>query len=245
MRHWCRSYYLLLVWSLLRVRTELPLFVIVQTLMSVGVVIGFSFLLPEATPKAALYLCTGGMTVALITVAMVIAPQNIAYRRQAGFFDYQRSMPVPRMALLAADATVWVGTALPGLVLALLVAAVRFDLSFTTSPLVVPAILLTVVGAVGIGYTVAFVVKPVLVSVVTNVIILVALMFAPINYPAERLPQWLAAVHEWLPFQYMAQAIRETIDIPATGVPVLPFVVLAVWSGIGLIVTSRVMTRRT
>ena len=29
----------------------------------------------------------------------------------------------------------------------------------------------------------------------------------------------------WLPFQYMARAIRETIDVPATGVSLLPFVV--------------------
>lgn len=244
MRPWCRSYYLLLVWNLLRIRTELPILVVIQTLMAVGVVVGFSFVIPEITPEIALYLCTGGMTVSLITVAMVIAPQNVAYRRQVGLYDYQRAMPVPRMALVAADATVWVATALPGLVLTLVVATLRFDLSFAVSPFVLPAMLLTVIGAVAIGYTVAFTVKPVLVSVVTNAIILVALMFAPINYPAERLPGWLAAVHEWLPFQYMAQAIRETLATPGTGVPVLPFVVLAVWSGLGLAVTSRVMTRR-
>ncbi|MFW6090457.1 MAG: hypothetical protein ACODAF_01195 [Actinomycetota bacterium] len=69
-------------------------------------------------------------------------------------------------------------------------------------------------------------------------------MFAPVNYPAERLPGWAQAVHEWLPFQYMAQAVRETVDVAASGVPVLPFLVLAAWAAAGLTVTSRVMTRR-
>jgi ABC-2 type transport system permease protein len=244
MRHWCRSYYLLLIWNLLRLRADLAIYLVVQTLLAIGVVIGFSFLIPDPTPEAALYLCTGGMTISLITVAMVLAPQSIAYRRQAGFFDYQRSMPVPRMALMAADATVWVGLALPGLALAMVVAALRFNLSFTVSPLVVPAILLVVTGGVAVGYTIAFVVKPALVGLITQAIILVALMFAPINFPADQLPGWLAAIHTWLPFQYMAQAIRETVDVPVAGLSLLPFVVLAAWSGIGLAVTSRVMTRR-
>jgi ABC-2 type transport system permease protein len=65
-----------------------------------------------------------------------------------------------------------------------------------------------------------------------------------VNYPADRLPDWAAAVHAWLPFQYMAQAIRDTIAVPAGGVPLLPFVVLAVWAAVGLAITSRVMTRR-
>ena len=83
-----------------------------------------------------------------------------------------------------------------------------------------------------------------LVGVVTNLVIITALMFAPVNYPADRLPDWAAAVHAWLPFQYMAQAIRETVDVPLGGVPLLPFLVLAVWSVIGLTISSRVMTRR-
>jgi ABC-2 type transport system permease protein len=51
-------------------------------------------------------------------------------------------------------------------------------------------------------------------------------------------------VHQWLPFQYMAQAIRDTVDVPAGGVPVLPFAVLIGWAVVGLTVTSWVMTRR-
>ncbi len=244
MRRWSRSFGLLLKWNLLRVRTELPMFAAVQTLIAAGIVLGFSLIIPSIDAEAALYLTTGAMTISLITVGMVVAPQIVAHRKAQGLLDYQRSMPVPRLAMLAADAVVWIVAALPGLVVVLGVAALRFDLAFAMSPLLVPAIVLVSAGAAAIGYGIAYAAKPALVGLYTNLVLIVALMFSPVNYPADRLPDWAAAVHAWLPFQYMAQAIRETIDVPAGGIPVLPFVVLAGWAAVGLAVTSRVMTRR-
>lgn len=244
MRHWFRSYYLLLVWTMHRMRRELPMFFVVQSMISMGVVLGFSFLVPEINQQVALYLSTGAVTVALITTSMVMAPQMISYQKQQGVFDYQRSMPVPRLAMLASDATAWSVMAVPGMTFAMVVAVVRFDLRLDVSPLVLPAVVLVIAGAVGIGYTLAYALKPTLVGMVTQVIIIVALMFAPINYPADRLPTWLASVHEWLPFQYMAQAIRDTMAVPANGVATLPFIVLAAWSVLGLTVAGRVMSHR-
>ena len=59
MRHWLRSYHLLLRWNFLQVRSTLPLLLVVQTLISVGVVLGFSFLVPQMDAPTALYLATG------------------------------------------------------------------------------------------------------------------------------------------------------------------------------------------
>lgn len=244
MRSWLRSYWLLLRWSLLRQRTFLPLLGIVQILLSGGIILGFSFLVPEIDRLTALYLSTGAPTVIVITVAMVMAPQAVAGQKQEGFFDYYRALPVPRLAMLAADATVWTVLAVPGILVALGVAALRFHLSFAVSPLVVPAFLLVTLTGVALGYGIAYACHPRVTGLVTQVIVFIALMFAPVNYPAERLPDWFAAVHEWLPFQYMAQALRETLDVPAGGVPVLPFLVLAAWAAAGLAVTTRIMTRR-
>lgn len=244
MRHWLRSYRLLLLWTLRRMQAEIPIFLIIQAMIAVGVVTGFSFLIPEITPEAALYLSTGAATIALITVAMVLAPQVVSTQKQQGVFDYQRSLPVPRMAVLAADATMWFLIAVPGLVLALLVAAARFDLTYSISPMIVPAFLLVITGSIGIGYTIAYAVKPTLVNVITNLMVIISLMFAPINYPADRLPGWLAGVHEALPFQYMAQAVRETMATPPGGVAILPFAVLGAWSIVGLSLAARVMTHR-
>jgi ABC-2 type transport system permease protein len=225
-------------------RTEIPVFLALQTLIATGIVIGFSLLIPQIDPVSALYLATGAMTVSLITVGTVVAPQVIAQQKERGLLDYQRAMPVPRLAMLAADATIWVSVALPGLAATLLVAVLRFDLQVSISPWLLLAIPLVSAGSVAIGYCIAYLARPVLVGLLTNVAMITALMFAPVNYPAERLPQWAQIAHEWLPFQYMAQAIRDTVDVPAAGVPLLPFVVLIGWAVLGLAVTSRVMTRR-
>jgi len=126
MRHWWRSYWLLLRWSVLQQRAQLPFLLMVQTLLGMGVVVGFAFLVPAMDRPTALYLATGAPTIALIIVGFVAVPQTVAHQKLTGTFDYLRSMPVPRLALLAADATVWVVLALPGLVASLGVAAWRF-----------------------------------------------------------------------------------------------------------------------
>ncbi len=245
MGHALRSYGLLLRWNLLRLRAALPLLIVLQTLLGVGIVIGFSFLVPEAGADTALYLTTGALTLGLITVGMVAAPQIVAQAKVSGIFDYQRAMPVPRLAMLAADASVWVALAVPGLIAAMVVASLRFNLTFTVSPLAVPAVLLVAICSVGVGYGIAYAAKPEIAGAMTQLVFFIALMFAPINYPADRLPDWLADVHRWLPFTYMAQAIRETVNVPATGVSATPFVVLTAWSVAGLATTYWIMTRRT
>src|SRR5262245_5044220 len=234
MRHGLRSYALLLRWNVLRVRTTLPLLIVLQTLLGIGIVIGFSFLVPDVDAATALYLTTGALTLGLITVGMVGAPQLVAQAKVSGIFDYQRAMPVPRLAMLAAAATVWVALALPGLIASMAVAALRFDLTFRVSPLAVPAVLLVAICSVGVGYGIAYAAKPELAGALTQLIFVVALMFAPINFPADRLPGWLAALHRWLPFTYMAQAIRDPVSVPPSGVPATPFVVLRGWSVVGL-----------
>jgi ABC-2 type transport system permease protein len=245
MRHWWRSYALLLQWQLLRNRHNIPYSLALQAVISAGIVVGFSYLIPHVDDRSVLYLTTGAMTMTLVMVGMSLAPQVVTYQKTAGSLDFQRSLPVPRLALLAADATIWLAIALPGLAVTVTAASIRFDLSFATSPLVVPAVLLVAAGSVAVGYGIAYAVRPALVGIVTNLVMVISLMFAPINYPAERLPSWAAAIHEWLPFQYMAQAIRETIDVPASGISLLPFAVLTAWAAAGLAITSRVMTRRT
>jgi ABC-2 type transport system permease protein len=245
MRHWCASYLLLVRWAAIRQRYLLPLVLVTQTLMAVGIVIGFSFLMPTVDPATALYLSTGAPTLCLITTGMVTAPQLVAQAKLEGTFEYNRTLPVPRTAVLAADVTTWLVTSAPGLVLALVTAMLRFDLHLRVSPLVVPAVLLVALTTTAIGYAIAYGSAPAVTSLATQVIVFVALMFSPINFPAGRLPEWLRAVHVVLPFRYLAEVIRETLSTPATGIVVLPFVVLAIWCAAGLAVTLRVMTRRS
>ncbi|MEU5942213.1 ABC transporter permease [Micromonospora sp. NPDC047548] len=243
--NWLRSYGLLVRWSAVRLKYLLPLMLIVQTLLAVGIVIGFAFLIPGIDQQTALYLSTGAPALGLITVGMVLAPQLVAETKTSGTFEYNRTLPVPRSAILAADLSIWLVTSLPGLVLSLVVAALRFDLSLRISAFVVPAVLLVAVTATAVGYAIAYAAPPSVASLVSQVIVFFALMFSPVNFPADRLPEWLQVVHQFLPIQYMADAIRQTLVVPAAGLNPVPFLVLAAWCVFGLAVTLKVMTRRS
>lgn len=219
MRHWWRSYLLLLRWAAIRQRYLLPLVLIIQIFLSVGIVIGFAFLLPTVDPATALYLATGAPTLGLITIGMVMAPQLVATAKTEGTFTYNQTLPVPRTAVLAADLTTWLVVGAPGLVLGLLVAVLRFDLTLRVSWLVVPAMLLVALTNTAVGFAIAYATPPSVTSLITQMIVFISLMFSPINFPADRLPQWLQAVHQVLPFQYMAEAVRDSLNTPRAASP--------------------------
>jgi ABC-2 type transport system permease protein len=244
MRHWLRSYLLLLRWAAVRQRYHLPLVLVIQIFLSVGIVIGFAFLLPSVDPATALYLSTGAPTLGLITIGMVLAPQAVAQAKTEGTFAYNQTLPVPRTAVLGADITTWLVISVPGLLLGLLAAVLRFDLTLRVSWLVVPALLLVTLSGTTVGFALAYAAPPPVTGLVSQLIVFIALMFSPINFPADRLPGWLQAVHAVLPFESMARVVRDTLTTPPEGIAPLPFVVLGAWCAAGLAVTLRVMTRR-
>jgi ABC-2 type transport system permease protein len=240
---WWRSYLLLIRWTTLRLRFILPFAMITQTLMAVGIVLGFAFLIPSIDPVTALYLSTGAPTLGLIVIGMVLAPNLVSEAKADGTFEYNRTLPVPRTAVLAADLTTWLAIGLPGLVTSLLTAVLRFDIDLRVSPLVAPAVLFVALAATVLGFAIAYAFRPATTNIITQTLVFIALMFSPVNFPAERLPGWLQAVHHVLPFQHMADVLRDSLTGVVPGVT--PFAVLAVWGAAGLAVTLRVMTRRS
>lgn len=241
---WLRSYGLLLRWHALGQRFMLPLILVVQALLAVGIVVGFAFLVPDLDPTTALYLATGAPTVGLLTVGLVLAPQEVARAKTEGTFEYARSFPVPRSAHLLADVSVRLGTALPGLVLAQAVAVWRFDLDYAVSPLVVPAVLLVALTATAVGYGIAYASPPMVTQLATQILVFAVLLFSPVTFPADRLPDWLAAVHQVLPVAAMAEIVRSTLTTPPDGVPLTPFLLTAAWCAAGLAAAHAVMVRR-
>lgn len=245
MRPWFRSYLLLLRWSAIRLRYLLSLVLVVQIFLSVGIVLGFAFLLPQIDSATARYLATGAPTLGLITIGMVMAPQLVATAKTEGTFTYNQTLPVPRTAVVLSEVTTWLVVGAPGLLLGLLVAVLRFDLTLRVSWLAVPAAVLVALAATTVGLAIAYAAAPPVTNMVTQLIVFIALMFSPINFPADRLPEWLQTVHQVLPFQHMAQVVRDSLTAGPEGVSAAPYAVLAAWCALGFAATLRIMTRRT
>ncbi|MDD5703379.1 MAG: hypothetical protein PHU23_15200, partial [Dehalococcoidales bacterium] len=102
------SYGLMLKWQALSNKPILPLNLIVQLMIAVGFIVGIGFFYQEISPDIAKYLTTGAPTISLLMVGLVLIPQVVAVARTEGTFDYIWSLPVPRLAYVAADATIWI-----------------------------------------------------------------------------------------------------------------------------------------
>ncbi len=240
---WTRSVALLLRWHAYRLRRLLPLMLVVQALLATGVVLGFGLLMPEIDGTTALFLATGAPTTGLITVGLVLVPQAVAQTKLDGSFEFTRSLPAPRSALLVSDLVIWTSTTLPGLAAALLVAGWRFDLDYSVSITVVPAILLVAATSVSVGYAFAYALPPAAATLIAQVLVFVTLLFSPVTFPADRLPSWLAEIHAWLPVQAMADLVRDALSDVDLSDPVRTWGLVVAWFTVALAAAGRILTR--
>ena len=239
-----RSYRLLVTWQGRRMKLFLPLGIVVQALFAFGIVAGYPLLFPSMDHQTVLYLAIGGPAVALITVGLVAVPQLVTQAKTEGTLDFMRTLPVPRIVYLLADTTIWLAVVVPGVAVAVVVSSIRFGLDLDVSPLVVPAVLLVTFTATSVGYAIASLLPAMVAQMLSQVLVVFILMFSPLNFPAERLPDWLAVVHRVLPSQAMGEVMRGTLASNAFPLTVGPFLLLGAWCAVTFAATTVVMTRR-
>jgi ABC-2 type transport system permease protein len=242
--HALRSYTLLIRWQALRLKTYLPLAFVVQSLFAFGIVVGYPLFFPEIDEMTMLFLATGAPAVTLITMGVVVLPQVVAQSKLEGSLEFMRSLPVPRMAYLMADLSVWTAVVLPGVVFGVAVGAWAFDLALSLSIFIVPAVLLVVTTAAALGYAMASVLPPMIAMLLSQVLVFGVLLFSPINYPADRLPEWMQSIHSVLPVQAMGEVVRGSLASGVFGLTIVPFVTLGIWCAAALALSYLALQRR-
>lgn len=242
---WLRSWWMLIRWNAASSKMILPLTVIVQVMLSVGIVIGFGFLAPVEYPEVALRLATGAPTILLLTTGLVVVPQVVGAMKQEGSYDWFRSLPAPRSAFLFADLTIWTLISLPGIALAIVVAIWQYDLNITPTPWSPLIAVLVAATAAVVGYGMATALPVRVAQLLTQVLVFAILLFSPITVESAVLPDWLAAAHRVLPMEPMADLMRAHLAPEVYSVSAGQLAVLAVW-GIGsTVLTLALMSRRS
>lgn len=217
----------------LRSAGHLVFFAIIQIMISLGIVIGFTYLFDRPDPHTTLFLATGAPTIILILTGLVIMPQQIASAKVEGHIDFVRTWPVNRAVILSADTLTWLLITIPGIVLSSLCAHFLFHPGYDISWTIIPAILLTALTSIGVGYGFSYALPPQGSMALSQVLIFGALMFSPINFPMERLPEWLQALHSVLPLYSMAEVMRASMAASTFVVDVKHYVLLTIWAVIG------------
>jgi ABC-2 type transport system permease protein len=227
--HALREYRLLVRWQALRLKGFIPLAIVIQAVFAFGIVVGYPLLMPEVDQVTILFLATGAPAVALVTMGLVALPQVVAQARTEGSLEYMRSLPVPRLAYLAADLTVWLLIVVPGVAFAVLVGAWAFGLQLDVSLAIVPATLLVAVTSAAIGYALASILPPMIAMLVTQLLVFGVLVFSPLLFPASRLPEWLQTVHDWLPVEAAGEVLRSSLASSTFPLSTGPFILLGAW----------------
>jgi ABC-2 type transport system permease protein len=244
--YWVDSYLRMVRWELTSLRMFVPLTVFVQIVIGAGFALGVGMFVGDLPPRGALYLATGLAVVTLVTVGLVLGPQLIANQKEADTYDFLWSLPVPRTTAALAWFTVTTIIGVPGMVAAVWVADLRYGLDIHVTPAVIPAVLVVTFTATMIGYAIAHAVpNPMATQLTTQVLIFVILGFAPINFPPEQLPGWLASVNEWLPFVHMATVMRGALTDGLVDDVGTAYAVLGAYAVASVAVTAWVLGRRS
>jgi ABC-2 type transport system permease protein len=242
---WLGGYAAMLRWETLGSRLLFPLIVVVQILAGAGFVLGFGLLIPNLDAAMALYLSTGAVVMSLVLIGLVVTPQGIAQQKMEGSYEYLWSLPVPRSAATMASVSLAALAAVPGVVAALLVAVWRYDISFTVSMAVVPGCVLTLLCACFIGAAVAHgVAEPQVTLLFTQLAIFFLIGFSPVSFPIDRLPDWLATVHQVLPIHHMAIVVRSGLTADMVTATPFDWLILGVWTALAGLITGLVLVRR-
>ncbi|MBP1917430.1 ABC-2 type transport system permease protein [Lederbergia galactosidilyticus] len=207
--------------------------ILIQILISIGIVIGFTYLIPTPDTNTILFLATGAPTIILIFTGLVILPQQVGTAKSDGYMEFLRTLPVNRAVILGADTTIWLIITVPGIVISSLVAHLLFSPGYDISWTVVPALLMIALTSIGVGYGFSYLLSPTTSLALSQVIVFGALMFSPVNFPMDRLPEWLQTLHEILPIYSMAEIMRASLAASTFEATLANYINLLVWCVLG------------
>ncbi|MFD3274104.1 ABC transporter permease [Paenibacillus dendritiformis] len=211
----------------------LMFFTVIQIFMSLGIIVGFRYLFDDLDNQSLLYLATGAPTFILVLTGLVILPMQIGNAKIEGYVEFTRTWPVNRGVIIGADTSIWLGVTIPGLCIATLFAHLMFSPGYDISWTVIPALLLIALTSIGVGYGFSYLFPQDVTFAVSQFIAFGALMFSPLNFPIERLPEWFQAVHHILPFHSMAEVMRASLAASTFEASVWNYVTLCVWCVVG------------
>jgi ABC-2 type transport system permease protein len=237
------SYRGLLMWSLTRHKFYIPMFIMIQVILSLAITYGFSFITNASDDAAKSFLYTGAMTMNLIAVGCVLGPQIVSETKHNGIFEYQKTLPISRLGILLSDVLTWGCISLPGTVVSMLLSALQFGGKINVGFFEVGSLLLIVFTLTLVGFAIAYLFPPNMVSLVTQVIMLGGLLFSPITYSADRLPDWAANIYNVLPFVPVSRIIRSSL-FSLQSIEMGDYIVVFCWGAIGFLVSLFILLRR-
>jgi ABC-2 type transport system permease protein len=227
-------------------RTYLTIGLVIQLALGAGMTFMYAFYFGDLDSAQITFLVTGIPTLALVPIGFVMVPSAIMEHKLHDTYDYVWSLPVPRLSSAMATFSIFAILGIPGMVVALLIAGVIYDADLAVSWSIVPAVLVSSSIGASVGYALGHVVpEPRVISLITNIVMFLVLLFSPIVVAIEQFPDWWAGVHHVLPFWHMSVVIRAALTDGLVTAPLInSYAVLAVWGVVSGLVAALIVGRR-
>lgn len=230
-------------WSLIRHKYLVPVFSVAQAAFAIAIICGMALFLPQLDDTSVVYLSSGALTLGMIAVGCVLAPQIVSEAKQNGIFEYQRTLPVSRSIILLADIIIWGIASVPGVIMGCIASVLRFDINLNITGQSCLIILLTQFTLICIGFCIAYWLPPSAMALATQVIMIVGLLFSPITYPAERLPEWSMYIYNVLPFVPISNLIRSALFL-AKSISLSDLIVVVFWAVVAFILSLCALSKK-
>ena len=190
----------------------------IHVALTLGLVLGMGYLIPNVTESTALFLVTGTATQAFVTTGLVMLPQMLSQSKEDGRLEYFLTLPISREAYLMSLITMVAVTSFPAVAFCLAFGAWHYDLSLSVDPAFLLVMVLAVLSLAGVGVAMAVYMPHMQVTnALTQLIIFYVLFFSPVLLPESQLPELLQQTAKLAPPTYAADGVRATLtDLPNT-----------------------------
>ena len=206
-----KSLFNLVQWNYLRQKNLFLLFSVAQFLLTISLLFGYPLVMGKIDHTQAYYLASGSVLMGIISNGCTISSPIISNAKTEGHLDYLRSLPVPRFMISLADLLIWLLALLPGVFFSILLGYLRFSIQIRSSLLGLLCLLLICLVMVSIGFSIAYLFPPNIVTLASQLLLMLGLMFSPILYPADRLPAIMNHLYRFLPFVPAANLLRSSL----------------------------------
>ena len=193
-----------------------------------------------AGPAAGAQVLAGSLTMALLFQMQNKIANSFAFMRHTGAFDFYAALPIGREALVLATLLAFTLLALPALVVTVLAGVVLLHLSLHVSPVLVPAVLVSLLPSAGIGAWIGARSSSLEQASSTSLACTLAMVsIGPVTVPASLLPEALVQLGRLNPGVYAASALRRSLtggaDVSVlSDLSVLVALSVVVWVGLRL-----------
>ena len=205
------QFYYLLRWNYLRQKSLFLLFTLAQVLLSVSLLFGYPLVIGKVDTTTAYYLSSGSVLIGIISIGCTISSPVISNAKSEGHVDYLRALPISRMLISLADLLMWLIAILPGVFFSYLLGFIRFSVQPRVSFFGVFVTILICVCMISLGFAIAYTFSQNIVTLMSQLILMIGLMFSPIMYPASRLPEWVNTIYHGLPFVPATNLLRASV----------------------------------